>query len=177
MSATQPVLKDPALSAVLAWLIPGLGHFYQGRIAKGVLFSVCLLSTFGYGMYLGDGGVVYLRWDQTEQRWAYLCQVGIGLPALPALVQSWRSARGWQPILGGFEAPPSDAELNRLNGRLGRFFDLGTVYTMIAGLLNVLAVYDAYAGPAIVREEREGSGGEEPDVETASEMAGAKQGA
>jgi hypothetical protein len=27
---------------------------------------------------------------------------------------------------------------------------MGTLYTMIAGLLNVLAIYDAYAGPVIV---------------------------
>ena len=26
-------------------------------------------------------------------------------------------------------------------------FELGTLYTMIAGLLNILAVYDAYGGP------------------------------
>jgi len=31
--------------------------------------------------------------------------------------------------------------------RLGRFFDIGTLYTTIAGLLNLLVVYDAWAGP------------------------------
>jgi hypothetical protein len=30
---------------------------------------------------------------------------------------------------------------------LNRRFDLGTVYTVIAGLLNILAIYDAFAGP------------------------------
>ena len=30
---------------------------------------------------------------------------------------------------------------------LGRFFDIGTLYTTIAGLLNLLVVYDAWAGP------------------------------
>ena len=30
---------------------------------------------------------------------------------------------------------------------LGRFFDIGTLYVTIAGLLNLLAVYDAWAGP------------------------------
>jgi hypothetical protein len=31
--------------------------------------------------------------------------------------------------------------------RLGRFFDIGTLYTMLAGLLNLLVIYDAWAGP------------------------------
>lgn len=30
---------------------------------------------------------------------------------------------------------------------LGRFFDIGTLYVTIAGLLNLLVVYDAWAGP------------------------------
>src|SRR5262245_54445208 len=29
-------LKDPPLAAFLAWLVPGLGHIYQGRTGKGV---------------------------------------------------------------------------------------------------------------------------------------------
>ena len=52
-------LKDPRLAAFLAWLVPGLGHIYQGRTGKGILFSVCILGTFFYGMYVGGGRVVY----------------------------------------------------------------------------------------------------------------------
>jgi hypothetical protein len=41
---------------------------------------------------------------------------------------------------------------------MGRNFELGTLYTMIAGLLNVLAIFDAYGGPAFP----EPTGREEP---------------
>ena len=34
---------------------------------------------------------------------------------------------------------------------LGRYFELATTLTMIAGLLNVLAIYDAFAGPVVIR--------------------------
>ena len=51
-------LKDPLIAGVLAWLVPGLGHFYQGRNAKGVLFIVCILGTFIYGLYLGGSNEV-----------------------------------------------------------------------------------------------------------------------
>ncbi len=36
------------------------------------------------------------------------------------------------------------------NLRMGPFFELGTVYTLIAGLLNILAIYDAWGGPAVL---------------------------
>jgi hypothetical protein len=32
---------------------------------------------------------------------------------------------------------------------------LGTVFTMIAGLLNVLAIYDAWGGPAYAIEKKD----------------------
>lgn len=41
---------------------------------------------------------------------------------------------------------PGD-QLSLWRRRLGRFFDLGTLYTTIAGLLNLLVVYDAWSGP------------------------------
>ena len=39
-------------------------------------------------------------------------------------------------------------DLDALHKHLGRYFELATVYTMMAGLLNILAIYDALGGPA-----------------------------
>ncbi|NQT41353.1 MAG: hypothetical protein HQ581_27945 [Planctomycetes bacterium] len=165
-------LKDPVLAGFLAWLIPGLGHFYQGRIAKGLLFFVCILGTFSYGVVLGGnsdvgwGRVVYASLERGNVRLPYFCQIGAGLPAMPALVQAMRIRSGKAAIWGGFMAPPSFSEsqslhnrptLNELHSKLDRYFELGTVYTMIAGLINILAIYDACAGPVLsVREEDDG---------------------
>ena len=74
-----------AAGAFLAWLLPGLGHLYQGRTGKGILFFVCIVGTFIYGLYLGDGRVVYAS-TPILSRWQFLCQVGVGLPALPAVL-------------------------------------------------------------------------------------------
>ena len=38
-------------------------------------------------------------------------------------------------------------QLSDWNNRMGSMFELGTVYTLIAGLLNILAIYDAWGGP------------------------------
>ncbi len=176
-------LKDPALAAFLAWLIPGLGHWYQGRTAKACLFFVCIMSTFLYGIYLGGsselgwGRVVYFSWRDEDKRLPYLCQVGIGLPALPALVQANRVSNGRAPLLGGLMATPplvaghhgldggrdafGEPTLDMLHKKLHRYFELGTVYTMIAGLLNILAVYDAWGGPVFSEQARKDDEDEE----------------
>lgn len=53
-----------------------------------------------------------------------------------------------QPGIGvRYEPRHSGGQLSLWHRRLGRFFDIGTLYTMLAGLLNLLVVYDAWAGP------------------------------
>ena len=47
------------MSAGLAWLWPGAGHIYQGRYAKGILYMVCILGTYFFGLTMGNGHVVY----------------------------------------------------------------------------------------------------------------------
>lgn len=47
-----------------------------------------------------------------------------------------------------FQMPLQDDNLEKLHGSLGKQFDLALVFTWIAGLLNVLAIWDALDGPA-----------------------------
>ncbi len=162
-------LRNPWIAGLLAWALPGLGHIYQGRTGKGILFFACVLGTFFYGLYLGDGKVVYAatNWEQ-QYRWQYLCQLGVGLPSSPMLIQRARVREGKAPLWNGFMAPPrngpipparddSDREAQQPN-ELAQwtisnhpFFELGTVYTVVAGLLNVLVICDAAGGPLIIR--------------------------
>ena len=143
-------LREPSLAALLAWLWPGAGHLYQRRTAKGLLFMVCILSTYFFGLALGEGKVVYASWNQTDRRWQYPLQIGVGLPALPALVQSMVVRRGNPPLMGGIMAPPRDqTQLSDWHIKLNQRFELGTLYTMVAGLLNILAIWDAYGGPVV----------------------------
>ena len=92
MSNSKVELKNPWAAAILAYLIPGTGHLYQGRIFKGVLYSVCILGSFFWGLHLGDWKIVYYRWEPDDRRLGYLSQVLVGLPALPALIQARRYA-------------------------------------------------------------------------------------
>lgn len=271
-------LKDRYVAALLAWLIPGSGHLYQGRFFKAAIFSVCILATFTYGLALGDWQGVYFQDNVPaagrKRAWGFLAQVGVGLPSIPALVQHKRyySEQNQKPAVleeaisepfiglmedvtpeGGFRrvklsghitlkpvqgefgpegegefqgttqvegedpkpatlkiagavrlgppvapergrsiscvarsdengggqngrqiegeipraflnrvsVPLDDDGLQRIHGRLGKLYELSLVYTWIAGLLNILAIWDAFEGPAY------GYGDEPPEEEGA----------
>ncbi len=142
----------------------GAGPLLPGRNAKGALFSICILGTFIYGLYLGGspqlgwGRAVYFNFDEKEWRLPWLCQIGIGLPTVPMTMLQWKFRD--HPILQGFMAPPAPdgsqgggPTLAAMQRQLPHYFELGTVYTMIAGLLNILAIYDACCGPVAAPAE------------------------
>lgn len=267
--------RNPIISGVLAYLVPGLGHFYQGRWFKGTIYFVGILGTFFGGLKLGEGAVVY---NAPTNQWVslnYLAQVCVGLPALPGAYQAERAkaasnrplydldaplsapftgrligsgpgesdssgglvgtielhtdrdrgladtrgrfvgtldgkpielelsggffldrpiSAGWhrrlecnvarrgdqhpnsslmirggipRPFVDAYAAPPDAATLQDLHGRLGKVYDLALAFTMIAGLLNVLAIWDALEGPAY------GFGDEPPPSDTAAAPAAA----
>ncbi len=207
-------LHDPYWAAFLAWLFPGAGHFYQRRFAKGFLFMICVWSTFLFGFGLGHGRVVYASYKEGDIRWQYICQLGCGAPALPALVQSVKTSNGGDPYYVLCERYPADfgkdgsnleIEKRKVKQRCLRIdrdkdkaydgptlkdgpwappagpvfqdqpdvmarwhfdykhmYEMGTLFTVVAGLLNLLAIYDAFVGPAILtprqKEELESKG-------------------
>jgi len=152
-------LRNPVRAAFLAWLVPGLGHYYQGRKGKALLYGSCILGLYLMGMLMGDGKIVYWRWvnplNNPEKFCVYyIGQFFAGLPALPGLIQGTLRHYGYDPILWGFMAEPSQIVLNGLQSR-GKLVEIGTIYTTIAGLLNIFAIYDAYEGPAYLGYEED----------------------
>ncbi len=190
-------LRDPYWAAFLAWLWPGAGHLYQRRYGKGFLFMICVLSTFLFGLGLGRGRVVYASFERGDFRWQYVCQLGAGLVALPAIIQSVKTRDGGDPFFvlcqrypersgdgksftqipedvlssgvdlpnkiykDGFMAPPAGPidtnemdVLGMWHFEMQDMFEMGTLYCVIAGLLNLLVIYDAFTGPAILTDEQ-----------------------
>ena len=195
-------IKQPVVSALLAWLFPGAGHLYQGRRAKGILYMACLVPMFVAGMYFGGGRVAYASTAPFSapkqfigERWQFICQAGIGTVALPALIERDRYLKDpfGPKMFGGLFRPPrtgADAsrgpaiesidnagntvthpdEVAKWTYDYGFFFELGSVYTMIAGLMNILVVYDAYSGPLMVIEEKKKSPPEKEQAEPAKDQ-------
>jgi len=52
-----------------------------------------------------------------------------------------------------FEPGQAGGQISMWQKRLGRSFDIGTLYVLLAGLLNLLVIYDAWAGPMRRSEE------------------------
>jgi len=159
--SNPPPVKLDYVAAVLSYLIPGLGQLTQGRVGKGLLFLVSLYALFFYGMYLGKFQNVYLPdsnagappvnrlASDVYTRFQFVGQFPIGMAAWPAVYQYDVYKDGDpNPPLHGWMRAPSIEEINALQRDSDKTWDLGWVYTVIAGVLNVLVIYDALAGPA-----------------------------
>jgi hypothetical protein len=171
-------LRNRYLAGFLAWLVPGLGHWYQGRKSKAILYASCILGLFFVGLLMGEGRNVFFRWTSPTQdsenfRFSYFCQFFAGLPTLPGLIQATLKHYGWPPIFWGYLAEPSLNQLNAVHPRLGPLVEVGWVYTVIAGLLNVLAILDAFDGPAHGDEPEETSKSSRASSATLSPQASA----
>jgi hypothetical protein len=92
MTDPRVPLKNPFLALCLGLLFPGGGQLYQGRTFKGVLYAVCIVGTFTYGMFLSEWTALYAGspLSSTNRRWGYLAQAPMGAPAMYALVQQRR---------------------------------------------------------------------------------------
>lgn len=165
MSSAPPAAPAPVpphepsmLAAFLSFLVPGLGQIYQKRYAKGILFMVSLLGMFYLGQAMGNWQNVYLPrgghanslGGSLMQRWHFIGQFWIGVSSWPAV---WQFFGGSMPseeksrFLHNYQKAPSEREVNDFLVNSDKTPDLGWVYTVIAGMLNLLVIYDAYAGP------------------------------
>ncbi len=245
--------KNSFVAGILAYLVPGAGHLFQGRTAKGLIYLFSILGLFFWGQKMGEGMVVYNLPEKGSVlkyvSLSYAAQLGAGVSALPAFLQNRRAAnpanhtirrpsrplveefegrmstpesgtegilvgtlrvepseggefRGTfegtmdgkpaklalggsqfeldpaikagfrrritcgiensagafpmkfiegtipRPFLDAYASPPDGEQLQEINGRLGKTYELAMVFTWIAGLLNVLAIWDCVLGPA-----------------------------
>ena len=109
--------KNPALTVLLAWLLPGAGHWYLGHRVRGVILCFLLVTIFTLGVLLTSGGCVNIQ----RHPYAFALQVFNGPMTGVAAVLS----------VGLPELPAS-----KLN-------DFGMLLTLVAGALNVLLIADA----------------------------------
>jgi hypothetical protein len=272
-------LKLPWLAGLLAFLLPGAGHLYQGRYFKAVVYFCCILGLFLTGMAMAEWQAVQppprgaFKQREGTAILKYAAQAAVGVPALYGLVQRERydskenirvtsinspmkaafegtaifqddagthdgpisgtitlepaeeqfgkgsitgqlvgtmdgqpitlqlskhvelappvNARKQRTVVAGivrelngrmqdvgqlrgsiprgfwnwFEVPMEDHEQQELHRRLGKYHELAMVFTWIAGLLNVLAIWDAVEGPAY------GYGDEQPSADASTAPA------
>lgn len=131
-----------ALACVIAWLVPGGGHFYLGKRVKGAIFLAVVLSTFTVGVMLQ--GRVYLA--NREQPLSYLAT--FANVALGPLDLVGRQATYSRIIY--ILPSEQDAELYRdvlaqmRRKILAVTHEYGTTFLLTAGLMNILLILDVF---------------------------------
>jgi TM2 domain-containing membrane protein YozV len=129
--------RSPVAALVLGWILPGAGHAYAGRWGKGVLFFLCITGLVVAGLVLADGTNVL-----PERLW-YAAQVCAGGPAVALTPVSQYIAR---------QGPIDWAD---------PLHEMGTLYTAVAGFLNLLVMMDAYTRLAYPHAHRDAADDEE----------------
>jgi hypothetical protein len=124
-SPAAPPLRSPFVLIPLAWLVPGLGHFLLGKKGRAAIVFGTVLATFLVGIALrgplfhpSDTGDVLSRLIQFG---GYVGDMASGLFYFVATFMGYGP-----PDVAGF-AP-----------------DYGAKFIVAAGLLNILAIVDAY---------------------------------
>lgn len=119
-SAQSPISTMSVLAPALGWLIPGAGHLIQKRWIRGALLLLSIVTMFLLGLAM-QGRVYKPNGGDILDILGFVGDVGAG--GLYIVTQ----AGGW----GSGAIAHATA-------------DYGTKYLIVAGLLNFIAVADAY---------------------------------
>ena len=109
-----------ALVCLLAWLVPGAGHLWQGRRQKGIIFLIALPLMFLVGLLL-HGRLFPLEMSEPLVFLGALADRGIGIPYF--LARFMDAGSGTVTAVS---------------------YEYGNTFLMTAGLLNFLVVLDAF---------------------------------
>ena len=124
-SQTRPAtaVSAPGMAlmvAVFAWLIPGAGHLVQKRWIRGFLLMACVVAMFSLGLAM-DGKIYKPNTGDLLEMLAFVGDLGAGGLYILGRMMDW----------GGVAITNATA-------------DYGKTFIVVAGLLNIMCVVDAY---------------------------------
>ena len=108
------------LLCLAAWAVPGAGHLWLGRRSKGLIFLLALPLMFAIGLAL-KGRLFPFDMSEWLVGLAALADLGIGVPYFIAGAVGYGSG-----------------EVRAVT------YEYGNAFLIVAGLLNLLVVIDAY---------------------------------
>ncbi|HTM04386.1 MAG TPA: DUF6677 family protein [Vicinamibacterales bacterium] len=116
-AATAP---NTYLICVAAWLVPGAGHLWLGRKQKGLTFLVTLTAMFVFGIWI-EGRLFPFQFSEPLVALSAFADIGLGLPYFLAKAMSAGAGRV-----------------------VAITYEYGNAFIIVAGLLNMLVVFDAF---------------------------------
>lgn len=133
------------VAGLLAWLVPGAGHWFIGRRVRAVILFVTIQGLFWWGVAIGGVFTV----DPREELWwsrAQLC-TGAG-----GMVSYYRQSVKHQSLVGeayGLRATGDDLDESTQSLKAAKGLVLvapaagpARVFTGVAGMLNLLCIID-----------------------------------
>ena len=108
------------LVCLAAWAVPGAGHLILGRLQKGLVFLITLLLMFAFGLWL-EGRLFPFEFSQPLVLLEAVANLGIGLPCIIARALGMGAGRV-----------------------VAVTYEYGNAFLIVAGLLNMLVVLDAF---------------------------------
>lgn len=118
VAAAAPSVS-PVLIGVLAWLVPGAGHFMQGHVRKAATFFLILAGMFAIGLAFGGRLFPF----QVDDPLVFLIAVAEWTIALPRVVAG----------LAGL----GEGNVTAVT------YEYGNTFLIVSGLLNALVLLDA----------------------------------
>ncbi|MCI0567699.1 MAG: hypothetical protein L0Z52_05810 [Acidobacteria bacterium] len=130
------------VSCVLAWLLPGAGHFYLGKRRRGAVFFCVVLATFLLGLF--NEGRSYLA--DGQQPLTYLATLANLATGPLEIISRHATYHGLVYALPADEnSPAAQALLKSMRDKVKEVTDeYGTTYLLTAGLMNMLLILDAF---------------------------------
>ena len=141
--------------AIAAWLVPGLGYLLVGERRRAIYVGVAIVLLFVFGILIagvrcvdvpGFDGVGNLKYERGGQ------------PTIQAATFRAVAEKPWYvpqlltgPITIGASVWSVSISDTYARGT-ARLWDIGTLYTAVAGMLNLLAIIDAAHRAAVIRE-------------------------
>jgi hypothetical protein len=119
--ASHKTAVPPAAILIAGWLIPGAGHFLQGKWVRGILLFISIVAMFCIGLAL-KGKVYAPNTGELLDMLNFAGDLGTGLLYVIARVFDLGQAAEQIAIA-----------------------DYGTKFIVVAGLLNIIAAVDAHS--------------------------------
>ena len=112
-------INTPSISALLSWLVPGLGQWKLGYKWKGIFYFVSLTALYLLGL-------IFSNFTAVDRSQVYYWYAGMILNGGATIISTI------------FFAPLPFTNTNSL------MWDLGVTTTCVAGLFNVVVILEAY---------------------------------
>jgi len=136
MTKQKQSSPNPALAVMLAYAIPGAGHFYLGRAKRGIIIFLTVTALFWAG--IGVGGVLTV--DLQQERWWFVAQMLTGVNGLAA----WqRQKQAYQSLANVKGESLEDRTVNAGIDLVVPAETVARAYSGVAGLLNLMCMFDA----------------------------------